>query len=163
MMDSWRQYAFSIITCALFFSILENLISGSKHKNAIHLLVGIALAIIVLRPISSVDLENILDIYYMEDLSADVYVDRGEGVARSAQIRYIKESCEAYINNKAEQLGMMVSAEIALDQKYIPSFAEIQVISGAENKSELESIIATDLGITKENQKWILNQEKSSS
>lgn len=162
-MEYWNHYAFSIIGCAVICGAIQIFLDDPRQKKLFQLMSGTVLVIVVLRPLSSVDLHPILEAEWIKAPPADSVVEMGKDLARKEQEQYIKEACEAYILEKAEDLGMSISAEIGLDKDLVPAFAKIVTESEAEMQDALELVLEADLGITKENQIWIWNQENSSS
>jgi len=60
-------------------------------------------------------------------------------------------------------LGAEITAKVSLDEALTPVFVEIGSENALTIQNELQTILTTDLGIPKENQKWIWNQENNSS
>ena len=162
-MDSWKQYLFSIIVCSITCGIVSQIAAVGKRKELLRLICGVILTITILSPLSRLDLGELLYIPQEAWDTADYYIAKGEDVAFQEQAQCIKAAFEAYILDKAKSLGAEVSAEISLDETLVPVFAEITGGSDQGLQKELENILTTDLGIPKENQKWIWNQESSSS
>lgn len=162
-MGNWKQYAFSIILCALYCSTISDLITDSREKKIIQLITGTMMSILVLRPLSGIELEKIMLSDWDIQNSASAYISMGEAAANNAQQQYIKDACEAYISSKAEALGTGVVASVQLDENMVPVYAVMQGTNDLTVRHQLENILETELGITKENQKWIWNQENDSS
>lgn len=162
-MDSWKQYVLSIITCAFICGILSQIISDTKRKALMRLVFGTVLAIFLLRPFSDINIENVLERSLLDQTAANLFIAEGEKTAAEAKTEYIKASCEAYILDKAAKLGTEVSAEIFLDHNLMPTFAEIEGALTPDLQMQLQTILTDDLGIPKENQSWIWNQEANSS
>ena len=57
----------------------------------------------------------------------------------------------------------MITTEVYLDDQMRPFRAEMYGRVDTELQSELEAVLENDLGITKENQLWIWNQENDNS
>jgi len=70
---------------------------------------------------------------------------------------------EVFLEEDYKALGADVTVQISLDEKLVPVFAEINGGADPEVQGELQDILMTDLGIPKENQKWIWNPENNSS
>ena len=120
------------------------------------MLCGMILTVAVIRPLSAFsDLE--LDIIDPTILSVGESISaQGEKSAADAMASIIKERCEAYILDKANALGIHVTAEIALSDDAIPVPVSV-TLSGAvplNLRLRLEALIQEDMGITKENLQW---------
>lgn len=157
-----KAYIYSILVCALDCGILASLISSSKRKKLIHLISGTVLAISILRPLSQIDPDFSLDILLSVPSSTDYYISEGKEAALDAKKESIEEACTAYILNRAQTLGTEISVHFFLNEDLIPYLVEIQGNVDSDAQMQLENILSTDLGIPKENQKWIWQQEDSS-
>ena len=158
----WKEYALSIIICALFCGIITHVVSDLRFKKLIRLVCGTFLAVTVLGPLSSVEIADPY-IFDAEAFSPETYVEMGKQAALNVQAQCIKDACESYISNKANDFGAVVTAEVFLDEKLKPYFAEIYSHSDSDQQSTVQQILEEDLGITKENQVWIWNQEEEES
>jgi hypothetical protein len=158
----WKSYILSIIGCILFCGIILQIVSDFRAKKTIQLISGTVLAITLLAPLSSFSFRDIQKLD-RETISPEIYIDMGRQEARNAQEVCIKDAYESYVKNKANELGMLVTVNVSLDEDMYPCFARIYAQSGSDKVKRLEEILEEDLGITKENQIWIWNQEKNSS
>jgi hypothetical protein len=61
--------------------------------------------------------------------------------------------------NKAKELNVEITPVITLNGEYTPVFAEIQGTVDPHTQLKLEEVLIMDMGITKENQRWIGNPE----
>lgn len=158
----WKQYALSIICCVLLCGIITHIVSDLRYKKLIQLICGTLLAVTLLKPLSSTVSVDFPE-WDLNRFAPDDYVNAGKLAALREQEECIQTLCESYISNKAKDLGAVATAEILLNEKLQPNSARVFVQSGSEHRRNLERILEEDLGITKENQVWILNQEESSS
>lgn len=162
-MDGWKQYLFSLIVCAFSCAVASQMISDPKRKALIRLISGTILTIAILRPLSQVSLEGLLLAPLLDQYAADLCIAAGEETAAEARAEYIKGSCEAYILDKAKALGAEITVQFLLEGNQVPVFAEIEGEFTPNVQMQLQNILTEDLGIPKENQKWIWNQESKSS
>lgn len=121
------------------------------------------LACTILVPFTKIDLEELVKIPSMKASEAEYYVSAGEKTVLVERGKYIKEVCEAYILERAKELGAEVTVEVFLDERQIPIFVEITSEKNRALQSELQKILMTDFDIPEENQKWIWKQESDSS
>ena len=78
-------------------------------------------------------------------------------MSTGAMIAIIKEETEAYILDKAASLGVTLSVEVMVEDGNVPRLSGVQ-LSGQVSpyaRQQLSTWISNDLGISKENQKWI--------
>lgn len=159
----WTAWAYSVIACALACSIVSQIDSGSKRKEILRLLCGIVLGISILYPFTKVNPEDLLQFSQWDPAGAEAYIAEGEKMAAQARMDSIKASCETYILNRARDLGADIQAEISLNDEGIPVFAELHGEPDSDTQCRMQAIITAELGIPKENQKWIWKQENNSS
>lgn len=161
-MSGWKQYLYSVIVSALACGIVTRMVQDPKRKELIRLVCGMVLMITILRPLSGIRPDILFQMAPEARNAASFYVTEGARAASEARAECIKASCEAYILDKAKQLGVAVEADISLDEALIPVFAEMIVQTDDPALQQLESILTTDLGIPKEHQKWIRKPESNS-
>lgn len=159
----WTAWAYSVIACALACSIVSQIGTSSKRKEILRLLCGIVLAISILYPFTRVNPEDLLQFSQWDPAGAEAYIAEGEKIAAQARMDSIKASCETYILDRAKDLEADIRVDISLDDEGIPVFAELHGEPDADVQSRLQTIITAELGIPKENQKWIWKQENNSS
>ena len=119
------------------------------------LICGLFLAYTVLRPISRVDFSKLPDfsLRCMDD--AEDAAAMGENLARDSMADIIKEETEAYILDKAADLHANLRVEVAVGEDNLPAAVTISGEASPYARRQIQAMIANDLGISKENQKWI--------
>lgn len=160
-MGSWKQYILSLILWAFSCGIISQIVSETKAKELVRLVCGIIMTILILRPLAGIDLESLLEIPFADSTGVEAYVAEGEQVAFEHQERCISSACEAYILDKARNLGAEICADISLNEDLLPVSAVIIGEIPQEIQIDLQKILTMDLGIPKENQQWIWNPEKN--
>lgn len=153
-MDELRQYAVSIVTAAIICSIVLSLMRDGVYKDLIRFLCSLILVITVIGPVSNWKIkENFLS---FEEVLADKQsrVSDGEKMAQQATAEIISSELQAYILEKAEQMGVSLSVEFTLAENNLPVSARICGEISSEDQAELSHILTEDLGISKENQQW---------
>lgn len=163
MMAHWQQYLYSVIATSLCCAIVVRLLTGTKRKERMRLICGVIMAMTILRPLTDIDLEQVLQMPVQDLDCGESYIAEGEQAAAEALQTGIKASCEAYILDKAKALGMEIRPRVLLDEKMVP--VSVRISGKADTKAQriLQEILTMDLGIPKENQEWIWNQENSNS
>lgn len=79
----------------------------------------------------------------------------GENLARDSMADIIKEETEAYILDKAADLHANLRVEVAVGEDNLPAAVTISGEASPYARRQIQAMIANDLGISKENQKWI--------
>ena len=162
-MAGWKQYIFSIMVGVISCGIVSQIVADIKSKAIIHLICGTVLAILILQPLSEISLEDLPVSLPVDTDSAKYWSGQGEEAAQEARAEYIKASCETYILDRARQLGGEIQVQVFLDENLIPAFTEIEGTLSPSTQTQLQNILTEELGIPKENQTWIWNQENNSS
>ncbi len=162
-MARWSGWVYSTIVCAISCGIVSQMVSDSKGKDILRLLCGIILSISLFRPITTVNFREYLDAFRQNWYEADSYIADGQKIAAMEQADSIRAACETYIMNRAKALGTEIKAAVTLTNAGVPVFAEIYGKVEANIQKQLQTVLTTELGIPKENQKWIWNQESNSS
>lgn len=156
-MEALRQYVLSVVAAAFLCGILLSLLPKGSIRELVKLGCGFLLAITVLGPISRLDVSSMTDmgIWFSED--AEEASSLGEHYSQKQLRSIIKAETEAYILDKAAELGADVTAEVTLSADAVPVPVGVQISGQASPyaRNLLRSILEDDLGITKENQLWI--------
>lgn len=153
-MEGLRQYAISVVSVAILCSILTRIASQNSEKNLMRLISGLILTIVVIRPVSQIELPSMKEISIPKDAAAYVAAEEGKELAEESMNDIIKRTCEAYILNKATALGADVHVSVSVNAQHIPFAARITGDVTSEIRKQLAQTLETDLGITKENQSW---------
>lgn len=153
-MDSLRQYVVSVVCAALIFSLLSGLTSKGHTKDLVRFLCGLFLTITVIQPISRLDINSLIEFSVPYTMEAEEAALTGEIMAGNTVTDIIKAESEAYILDKAKQLHAELEINVTLSDEQIPVSAEINGQISPYAREKMETILETDLGITKENQIW---------
>ena len=158
-MAHWQQYLYSVIATSLCCAIVVRLLTGTKRKERMRLICGVIMAMTILRPLTDIDLEQVLQMPVQDLDCGESYIAEGEQAAAEALQTGIKASCEAYILDKAKALGAEILPVVRVDEMFLPVYAEIQGNLEPQVQKTLEQMLVLDMGITKENQRWTGNPE----
>ncbi len=157
MMDWLRGYFLSLTGASVICAVITALFPGKgASAKLIKLISGVILCLIALQPVSRLDISSFLREWEFDLSSGTDASHDGEILAQKARYKLIKDSCEAYILDKATELGLQITVEIELDDQSFPQ-PESVVIRGNISpyaKVQLQQILTSDLGIAKENQTW---------
>lgn len=148
------SYVLSVITAALISGIVLSFFPEGPARQILRLLCGVFLAATALMPLSGIscpDLTGIVSDYYSEGLKE---AQAGAQMARKETHERIKAETEAYIRNKAGQLGADIRPEVQLGEDGQPVGVRLDGTADKSQKQVLENWIVQTLGITKEKQIW---------
>lgn len=156
-MQPIAEYLLSVTGAAIISAVILRLLEGKGSAASIaKMLTGIFMAVTVIGPITQVRLSDALEL--LPDISADAQaaVSEGEASAKNALAESISSQLEAYILDKAAQLGVTLIVEVELSDDIIPTPARVRLKGNVSPyaKTRLQDILRSDLGIDKENQIW---------
>lgn len=158
VVDGLRQYILSAAAGALICGIVTAFCQKGAYKKHVSMLCGLFMTFTLLRPLIGIKIPELPDLneYFSQAESA---VEEGKRISLSAQKTIISQECETYILDKAEELQVSLTADVTVEErggKPIPVFVEMTGAVLPEIQQQLSTVIATDLGIPKENQLWIV-------
>ena len=155
-MDLLRDYILSLVCGAILCGILLTL-TGEKGTAAgiLKLACGAFLCLTVVKPIVSIrpDQWNLT----FPDLTADgkAASAMGEDWYQNSMEAIITENARTYILDKATDMGLALTVQIALREDSVPDEVVLTGDATQNQKEELAQIIHSELGIPKEHQIWI--------
>ena len=154
-MTDFRQYVLSLTAAALLGGILLSCVPEGSGRKILRLVCGILLTVTALKPLGQLRLPNLdaMSGEYRQQAEAAVAV--GQEMARLETREGIRNALEAYILDKAAELGMEITPEIFLDESGMPDCVQLEGDISSGIRQKIQTIITNDLGIPGEAQKWI--------
>lgn len=155
-MELLRHTILAVTAAALICGILSGLVQNGAAKELIKLLAGLFMTVTLLGPLLKLDLSKFdwdLQSYIQEGESQAA---QGQAIAEEAKRSIIKAEAEAYILDKAAALDAELTVEVTLGQGEDPA-PQGAVLYGTVSpyaRRQLEQVMATDLGIPLEEQRW---------
>lgn len=154
-MEALRQYIISVTAAALVCGSLQGLAGSGAMGKLLRLICGLFLAYTLLGPIADVDLEALGDVSLPTFGEATQAAEAGQRFSEESRRERITGQVQAYILDKAAQLGVELTVSVTVDDQGIPRDVTITGALSPKERQQLQSTIALDLGIPKERQKWI--------
>lgn len=158
-MSSPREYIYTVIIAAIFVSVLQSILPGKGATSAIiHLIAGIFLLTVVISPLIKIRINRMLDYISCIETDASSIVSSAQNSTLDEIDKVIIQKAEAYILDKANNLGVNIAVEISLksDGSSIPERIKIIGPVSPQVKKQLSALITNDLGISGEMQTWVL-------
>lgn len=155
-MEGLRQYVISVTTAAIVCGMLTAVLKKGTMQSLVKLLCGFFLAFTFLNPIGKLELKALPENWALDYQAASDAAQEGERYARNSLAEIIKEQTEAYILDKAAELGLSLDAEVILSGDEIPIPEGVRITGQASELARwrMESYLEKELGIAKENQTW---------
>ena len=157
-MQDIGKYILSVGMASLIVAIITEF---SDKKSSIGMLIrmvcGLFLAFTVINPLTNLNFE-ILEAFsgsYSHDAEAAVSV--GTAKAEDFLQDIIKQETETYILDKAQSYGCALEVDVTVGKGTVPKPESVRINGQvpADSRKELEKILETELGISKEYQQWI--------
>lgn len=154
MMAAVREWLTAVVTVTMLLSVVQVLVPEGHQRRIASFLGGLILLVTLLRPLIGMDLRRL-------DLRLETYereiAERQEALAAAGKeemASIIELRTAAYISDKADALGLTVTAEVQTEAGPegipVPYRAEL---TGAWSE-ELASYMEGELGIPRERQVW---------
>jgi hypothetical protein len=157
MIAAIRGWLLSVVAVSLLLSLAQSLVPEGSVRRALSLTGGLLLLLAMLQPLSHLDLAGLRPDF--SGLAQEVSRRQSEleRQSDSALAARIAQRTEAYISDKAGELGIVCSPRVTVkageDGVPLPWSA---VLRGTPS-AVLADVIAEDLGIPKERQKWVIS------
>lgn len=153
-MEGFRDYVISVIASALICSIITRITQNSGCREAVRVLCGVFLTIVLLQPISGLREMELSAYFDSWEQQAQVVADNGTAAAKDMKAAIIKQEMEAYIINKAAEENAVVEAEVTLGDDFLPASVQLTGVVSPSVKQKLTQLLTAELGIPGEYQKW---------
>lgn len=161
-MTLFRSWLLGVVACAVLVSVAEQLTQGGALRRVVRFAGGMLLMLALLRPLLQ---QTVL--LPEGDFSAyrDAVAELEEALSRAqydALAADISDRTRAYIEDKADELGLSVRAAVETETVDGVPLPVSVTLYGAESDA-LSAWIARELGIAKEKQRWIEPEESVSA
>ena len=148
-----RQWLLGVVSCAFLVSLLDQLTPEGSVRKLARFSGGLVLILCMLRPLGTAEpWELALD---LDGLSADraALEEQYRDVSGQSLAAVIAERTGAYIEDKADELGLSVRAAVRTEEVDGVPLPVSVTLCGEENAA-LADCIERELGIAKEDQLW---------
>ena len=154
----FRAYLIRLTAAAILGAIVRRLAPAGGAGRAARLGAGLLVLLTAFSPLASVNTASAA-----QDLVRHGYADPLTTVEFSKNVNdllseLITERAEAYILDKAQELGMVVTAEVTVmveDTYPVPYAVKLSGSPTAAQQAKLKEVIAADLKIPEERQEWL--------
>ena len=158
MMEGIRGYFLAIVAACMLAVLACALLKNSKMQRITKFIAGILILLTVATPLLRIDTAVLAE--RISELGRGSRFDTQE-ISKDYQTMLralVKKNTQTYIEDKAQELGGIIQAEVTLGSGEYPA-PEHVVLTGTmtpEQAQALESYIADSLGIPPEQQEWKL-------
>lgn len=154
MMQAVSGWLRSIVLSSLLISVILSLIPQGSFGRIAQLAGGLIFILVALQPLSNIDLKDVsLDFeeyrLRIEEQRADFEKENEAALSQG-----IAQGTQAYILDKAGDLGIAVQPRVEMAAAENGAMMPVKVYLTGEYSSELSLWITESLGIPAENQYW---------
>lgn len=158
-MGSASAYIISVIAVCLCCAIVQKLVGqGSTNAVVIKYLCGITIAIAAITPVLKINISGVSDYLDRIQFESSAYANTATDAANNELRTVISEKTKAYILEKASNYDcdiLHVDVFVSADSIPVPDGVTIAGTYSPYIKNQISGLIASNLGISKENQQWI--------
>lgn len=157
-MSILKTWLLRVTACAVLVSLADQLAPDGTMKKITRFTGGILLMLSMLSPLLHLDPAALeLDVSAYREAVAQLETELSQQRSGALAAR-IAEETGAYIESKADGLGLHVRAEVTVQERDGTLIPVSAVLYGTENAA-LGELIERELGIVKEEQRWITTEE----
>ncbi len=143
---------------ALFCAVVLAIAPEGGGKRALRLLCAVCMILLLLRPLTGLDLEDMAESLSRQRLLETGLTEDAEDISREAWRGLIREKTEEYIWTAAAGLGIShLGVRLTLrdgEELPYPYGAELRGSWSEEQRAQLSRLLAGELGIPEERQTW---------
>ena len=157
MLDIIRQWLLGITCVALVAALAESLTPPGAVRKVGRLTGGLVLLIAMLHPLMALDQDALTRALTEYRLELSTYSDELEEENRSLMKGIIEERSNAYIQDKAEEMGIQcqISVEVGEEGDWpVPDSVTVFGSLSEEQQAELTQAIEVDFAIPAERQSY---------
>ncbi|OUO40015.1 stage III sporulation protein AF [Flavonifractor sp. An306] len=157
MLDIIRQWLLGITCVALVAALAESLTPPGAVRKVGRLTGGLVLLIAMLHPLMALDQDALTRALTEYRLELSTYSDELEEENRSLMKGIIEERSNAYIQDKAEEMGIQcqISVEVGEEGDWpVPESVTVFGSLSEEQQAELTQAIEVDFAIPAERQSY---------
>ncbi len=160
-LQSWLN---AVIYTGIICGIALVLAPSGRVKKAMKILCGAAMCVALISPLKAIDLDRYSEALAGLKIEAETYAADGGSYSKNLNRTIIEAECEAYILDKAVNLGAQLNEVEVLavwsDEGYwYPSEVEITGSLSLNERDRISSYIESELGISADKQQWSVENE----
>ena len=156
-MDWVKEYILNIVAVGMITAICITLVQKNTSAGMIiKMLGGIFLVITLISPLVKIRFDDLGVLWEQISAEGDLLAQEGNDSTQEALSTVIKEDLEAYILDKADELGLTLKITVQMDQHntVMPQTVKLQGAVSPYQKRLLSAFMEEELGITEAQQEW---------
>lgn len=153
-MQQLGSYVVSLTSVALITGILLTLIPEGTGKKILRLCCGIIMCTYALAPLSGLKIPDFINTAEDYLAQGNRIAEDGVSMAANKKSMLIKHGLETYILETTASMGADLTVQIQIDPEGRPLYVHLIGNVTDNLQEDISRMIANDLGISKEDQKW---------
>ncbi len=148
-MGAVREYFLQIVAVCMIAAICNSIVRDQLIAKVIRLVSGILILLVVIAPLSKVDVSSLSDIF-----AETPQVDRD--TYHEAFREQVQSAAQAHVERIALEYGCSVQVQVEVSDDEVPIPIGIRIIGApsAQQFAQISEYIDSQLGIAKEQQIW---------
>lgn len=156
VLQSWLN---AVIYTGIICGIALVITPDGRVKKALTIICGAAMCVALISPLADIDMSSYSEALAGFKLEAESFAEEGESYSKNLNRTIIEDECEAYILDKAKNLGVQLDeAEVLAvwseEGYWYPSEVSIKGSFSQTQRERLGSFIEAELGISTDKQQW---------
>lgn len=153
-MTAIRSWLLGMIGAAMVLSVLYGLLPKGSVRSVAKMTGGLILMLVLLRPILGENWEELMWRYQTYEAAIDDEIENYQAENEKKLAQLIQERTAAYISDKAVALGLRCEVKVdTVLRQGIP--CPDTVTLNIPRNEKLAQIIAQEMGIAEEKQRWL--------
>lgn len=152
-----REYLLGIVACALLTALCTAILPEGGCRRAAGFVCGLLMLLCTVRPLLRLDTTQLAQAVSRVQMQAEQTRTGVTVQNRALTADIIKQTCQTYILDKAESLGLALTAEVTVESEGAYPYPAAVRLTGAptaQQKLALTRYIAGELAIPEEAQTW---------
>ena len=163
MLEAIGQWLTGITCAALIAALAERLTPQGPVRRIVGLTCGLVLLTVLLAPILPLRGDALAGALTEYRLELEDYRQALEGESQAAMKSIIEEQCAAYIQDKADALGIPCTVAVEAEELEggwpVPRHVTVSGALSAEQREELTALIEAELAVPAEEQTYLSQEE----
>lgn len=154
MIEMMREWLTAVAAVSLLLSIVQMLVPKGLLRETASFIGGLLLLTVLLRPVLDLDVSTLrLDLSSYQEAVEQRQAEL-EAEQKETLLDLIEAETQAYISDKAEQLGLSLHIRVTaeMDAAGVPIPVQVEIVG--RRSDELVQWMETELGIPEERQVW---------
>lgn len=145
-------YLMRLICAAILCALVDALAGSGTGGGMRRVTAGIFLTLVAFSLPTELKLPELEPERFFRE--AQAAAAEGEDLAREECMERILQGCEAYVLNKAKDMGLEVSVTVTLDELLRPSHVELDGAASPLQRQEMTDVLVRELGVMEEDVVW---------